>query len=778
MRTFDGKAAARETTAGSWLASRRFASFVVLLLTAIHSFACGSVIPCSQIDYGGCAVEEIDIVGNEQIADDEIKEVLATGEMGTFVEDVPFLSGIDGVTVTKERFDRFVLERDMERIQRLYRARGFYDARVEATRVRRAQPLDPERDGLRDNAVLVEVRIDEGEPVKVHQVDILWKDWDASSNPDVANDVTNAKRRLRLGQVFTEERYETTRANIAKSLTAGGYAYARVEKAAKVDIEKHEVHITYTIEMGPVCTFGPITIDGLGEIPEWQIRPSLDIEEGDPFSTEALEETEVILSDFNVFGAIAIEPQLSTKKPYATAVPIRITVQVSALRTIKLGGGIEAGDQVATRGIAGWQNLNTFGFLDRFNIEGRPRLVAYPWKLTNLFDTLPFMAVPEIAARSQYSFPIPYIRTTVFAIAEGSIGLDRNLVIPDCSAVDDVSTVQENDRTGCSPEDPIRGNRELAGKFGLERKFFLSRFLVSPSFGVRLIDPFSYSDADLPPGIGTINVRTLGLFLELDLRKGAGDKWDPIFPRSGFYAATNVELGGYWLGGDASDVTVRPEARFYAPIGRRIVIAGKLGMGFLYANNYAGPLDAPPRVATLTDFTTDPNKLALRGFAREMQILQLRGLFSGGPSSNRGYGFNQISPHRTIDDEGDQYATQVPTGGRTLWEASLDFRVMFGSTFGGALFIDASDVTPGSPELRLDHPHISTGFGIRYKTPVGPLRLDLGVRIPGLQVIGETGDLGCIAKGEVCELAIVDEGDPDTLFGLPLALSLAIGDAF
>ena len=54
---------------------------------------------------------------------------------------------------------------------------------------------------------------------------------------------------------------------------------------------------------------------------------------------------------------------------------------------------------------------------------------------------------------------------------------------------------------------------------------------------------------------------------------------------------------------------------------------------------------------------------------------------------------------------------------------------------------------------------------LRYDTPVGPLRVDVGYRIPGAQVMGEPIDPRI-------------EGDPGTVFGVPIAVALGIGEAF
>jgi hypothetical protein len=155
-----------------------------------------------------------------------------------------------------------------------------------------------------------------------------------------------------------------------------------------------------------------------------------------------------------------------------------------------------------------------------------------------------------------------------------------------------------------------------------------------------------------------------------------------------------------------------------------------------------------------------------------------RAFFSGGPMSNRGYGYNEIGPHRVLGDNGERLADPDAIGGRTLWEGSVELRFPIIGDLGGTIFVDASDVTRRLGELRINHPHISTGFGIRYDTPVGPLRLDWGFRIPYLQVLGEEKVESCIKLEVECPLLVIDEGDPGDFLGIPSALAIAIGHAY
>jgi outer membrane protein insertion porin family/translocation and assembly module TamA len=104
----------------------------------------------------------------------------------------------------------------------------------------------------------------------------------------------------------------------------------------------------------------------------------------------------------------------------------------------------------------------------------------------------------------------------------------------------------------------------------------------------------------------------------------------------------------------------------------------------------------------------------------------------------------------------------LPLGGRTKWEATIELRFPLVGELYGATFCDAADVAPNIFQYRFDRLHLSCGLGVRYSTPVGPLRLDVGYRIPGLQTLGSS-------EGE---------GIPPTFFGAPIAVAFSIGEAF
>jgi len=111
--------------------------------------------------------------------------------------------------------------------------------------------------------------------------------------------------------------------------------------------------------------------------------------------------------------------------------------------------------------------------------------------------------------------------------------------------------------------------------------------------------------------------------------------------------------------------------------------------------------------------------------------------FSGGANSQRGFAVNQAGPRDPF--------TGFPLGGNALLLNSIELRFpIWGTNIGGVLFHDAGNVFANLSDIsfrehqyghgeqpeegRENFNYIShaLGFGLRYRTPVGPIRLDLG----------------------------------------------------
>lgn len=170
---------------------------------------------------------------------------------------------------------------------------------------------------------------------------------------------------------------------------------------------------------------------------------------------------------------------------------------------------------------------------------------------------------------------------------------------------------------------------------------------------------------------------------------GFGAEWnttdDRMDPSRGWVTSAAVERVGGFLGGDVSFVRLTWEGRGYRHLVGRLVGAARLRLGV------ADPLGSSDEIPIYERF------------------------FSGGLNSVRGYGRWRVGP--IIGD---------PVGGRSQVEYSVELRHPITKQFGAAVFVDAGQVSVRSYDLPFDDLQYGAGVGVRYKSPVGPLRLDLG----------------------------------------------------
>jgi outer membrane protein assembly factor BamA len=703
-----------------------------------------SVVPaCATLPARRYATESISVTGNAAIDDPDILERIASRATPRF------LGLFQGVMYDYEVFDRYVLERDLQRIERYYRARGFYRSHVRAGRV-----FDSGR-----NKIRIEIVVEEGPPTLVGRVDVHGLEGtSAEVAMDAQSEVASA---VDIGDRFEEESFDVAAKELQQLFADNGHAYVKVKRAADVDVTRDLASLGFWVEPGPVVHLGQIDIKGLGKIPEEQIRLTMQLEPGDVYSLSELQSAERALLDLGVFSAVSVKPDLEHRSSARASdmagadddargaqgviqtVPVHVEVQQSRFHSIHLGGGLQVDSQrTDLHLVAGWEDRNLFGGLRNFLVEFVPGAVIYPTRLPDL--EAPERLLPQ--ARLRFEFRQPNF---LEAITAG--------VIRAQGSVSPVLLSSERD-----PAAPILGYRDLRASAGLERSLYWKLF-GSLTHNVQVNDPFTYAGT-LDSALNTAVVSYPELFLRLDARD------DRMEPKKGAYAATTLQFAG--IGGDARDVKVQPEARVYVPLGGRYNFAARGSFGLLFAENYGDTI-----AGNATDDQYTIPEAARPNVVRDIQLMYLRGFFAGGPGSNRGYALRDIGPRGQVPfyNPGQSTAEQaagcggadpgpncnLPLGGFTLWELSGEFRFPLLGELRGAIFADAADVSPYDVDFRFDRPHLSGGLGFRYGTPIGPVRFDIGYRIPGLQA----------PSGE-------DEYEPNDIFGLPIALSFGIGEPF
>ncbi|MBI4701052.1 MAG: BamA/TamA family outer membrane protein [Deltaproteobacteria bacterium] len=632
---------------------------------------CATLTGCvvKTLPEGASVVERLDVIGAEQVDADDVEAKIATAEtrrlLGGTLAGVPVLGVLDSLSVEYGVFDRYVLQRDLERVRRYYRSRGFYDAEVRAGRVIE----------LESGAVRVEVVVAEGEPVRVGDVALDWPGWRESF--EAMAELQEAIDAFRALPRFDEQEYERLKARLRRSLTERGYAHAAVRGQVHVDLVRHVATVRLLAQSGPRCTFGPITIQGLGPIPEGPVRRALGFEPGEPYSSAKIEAAHLALGDLGVFASAQIAAELGKQgAKQRSVIPISVLLEPSKLRRVKLGVGAELGSQLGSHAVLGWEHRNLLGGLRRLAAELRPALVFFPTRAETLFEQPPTRVLPEARLDLHFVQPgLPEARSNVLLDAGTQIYAPTSISVP-AKVGDDFNIV---------------GYRELDGSFGLERPFYVrlpeaTKLYVGQFIKLRFDDPFSYNQPDIPAGYERVLIPHLETVLWWDLRRGESGEPDPVSPRRGFYLGTNLQLAGGFLGGDADDVRLRPELRAYAPVTKKLTLALRATVGLLFPRSYGDTLTEPPAAQPTAQQ------------ARDLQILSFRALYSGGPGSNRGYGYREVGPHARLPflSQRGPSAELLPSGGLGLWELSTELRFPLSAKLRGALFIDAGDVTRSS----------------------------------------------------------------------------------
>ncbi len=726
------------------------AVFVVLCLA---SSGCVSRIQTQregcERDPDGCIIDKLDVEGARAIPAAEVADRIATAEsshiLGGAFEHIPLLELFDQLTVEYERLDRSVFERDLARIERFYRARGFFEARVRAGRIR------PRPDGK----VWIEIVVEEGRPALIGNVSLTWKDWKPTDDTrEVTRAVTEIRAEMVPGQRFDEQRYDDLQKKLLRAMTDLGFAYAKVTGHVDVDMARATADVSFTLELGPPCRFGEITIFGLGEIPEAAVRSAIALQPGKAYSTASIDAAHYALSELGVFTSVEAAPVLSPDNN--PVVPVRFTLAEAELRSVGVGFGIEVGSRVETHGTVSWESHNFQSGMRRLSLQARPGVVLWPNQISTPL-TKPTDLLPELRTNVEFRQPGALESRTNFLLTAS--------VLVYCPPVNCLPSLHVDGT------ESLLGYRQYSGRSGFERSFGRGRVALGQFINLQVYDPFSYNQNPIPEGYRRVVIPYVETTASLDLRKNALGKPDGVEPRSGFLVSASAQVSAL---GTARDVRLRPELRAFAPVSKRATLAFRLGGGFLVPGNYGDSLAYTGQA---------PNDEVASALARDLQIVRLRGLLSGGANSNRGYGFNQIGPSATTDLVYPPTAAQrqrqmlnlmVPVGGLTLWESSLELRIPLASSLGTVLFADASDVTTGTFDLRLTHPHLSVGAGARVDTPIGPLRFDVGYRVPGFQVVEGT----LRACSIDCPTQITEDQVPSTLFGLPIAVALSLGEAF
>ncbi len=187
---------------------------------------------------------------------------------------------------------------------------------------------------------------------------------------------------------------------------------------------------------------------------------------------------------------------------------------------------------------------------------------------------------------------------------------------------------------------------------------------------------------------------------------------DRLRPRKGFGGNATLRGGLQGAGSDANFLQLHVRGSWFQGLGARgrLIVRGEFGATYSDASSDGTLIDGVLIDSTLIDGALINSAL--------INIPPTLRFYAGGDRSVRGYDFREIGPRIPAAPGRPAFAL----GARNIVAASVEYEHFFTDTWGFAAFVDGGSAFDG----RIDRWRKGVGLGLRWNSPVGPLRVDIG----------------------------------------------------
>jgi outer membrane protein assembly factor BamA len=622
-----------------------------------------------------------------------------------------------GAFASRGRFSRRLVESDAQSMRLLYQANGFLDAKVE-------YEIEDDYKGKKYD-LFIRFKVQEGKQTRVASLSIegvhAFKEEELlgviGSSPGqpysefgVTTDRDNILA-LYFNEGFPEASFSSTAEHVGANAASTGGATDGTsskdpgQKDSKPAFEQADpVRLVYRLQEGPQTRARRILISGYQHTRPGVIRREIRIKSNEPLRQGDVVESQRRLYNLGVFNRVTIEPQ----NPSGTNPDKDIAVLVEEAKryTVAYGGGFEVQRLASTTNPTGGQvQAAPRGIIEvsKLNLTGRADSLSFKLRGSTLQGrALLGYFVPNTFGNSHFSF-----QATAFA-----------------EKTRDINTFTEQ---------RYEGSVQLT-----EQASPLTTVLYRYAFRKVLVSNLNIPSQEIPLFQQPTLVSQFGVTWFRDSRDNPADA-----TKGSFNSADFSDADTYW-GSSASFLRFFLQNSTYYPIKRRFSFARSTRLGILvpYRDTVSLTFPAP---------TTPPLPTVIPLPER---------FFAGGGTSLRGFALNQAGPRDAV--------TGFPVGGQALLILNQEFRFpmrlpFLGTSLGGAIFYDGGNVysrlsrisfraTLAKPTFGLQDPSLppgptnlpvcltncsnelnyfahTVGFGVRYKTPVGPIRVDLGYQL-------------------------------------------------
>jgi outer membrane protein assembly complex protein YaeT len=617
-----------------------------------------------------------------------------------------------------EGYDEALVLQSIDRIRADYQARGNYQVRVDRQETRS------------DTAIHLTLTIDPGPLFVLDNVKFTGNA--GVSERQLSELMTTSPRRLlRPGSGrLVDATLKEDLANIRSYYALQGYTRVRVGPEV-VEARERGLTLTVPIVEGPRSTVHAITLVGVAKLPEASVRDRLALRQGGPYHALLLQDSINAvrsLYDDQGYDAAQISAAVSWNDDHTLA-DVRLDVlegPQSRLDRVIVRGNVKTDEDVVRK------------FVDLKPGEplSRQRLLEVQHELYRLgvFSRVDFdvLSTTDDSAQRDVRLRLEEgsFRRYIYGVGydsekgvSGALGFSHvNLFGRALSFQADVKVSQLDNQLRLLLSEPYLGPYKLPVRLSLFRveekqDSFDSRrrglqVEVERQFGaLRLGGLYTYkivNTLNLASGISIDQIERDLTPVEIASVTGSAlyDKRDdPIDPHRGYSLATQLEWAFPVFSAHERFLKSINQATYQHPVGKLGVAAASFRLGAIEAYEHTCQ-----EGVTVLDPAACPIPLSERFFA-------------GGRSTNRAYARDALGI------PGDTLSGTTPLGGTGLALVNLDYRFPVYGAFGGVVFADSGNVWGDWRAMRLADFKNGVGLGVRYASPVGPVRLEVGWKL-------------------------------------------------
>ena len=665
----------------------------------------------------GPEVTQVRFEGNESFPSDSLARAIATRKTACrslwFYLPLPLCPlGVE-FALSRSTLRERDLPRDRARLVLWYRQRGFRDVMVDTAVV--------EQSG---SSARVMFRVDEGRPIIADSIEFLGVE-------DFVGDGLLDELPIARGDRLSTLAMDATRDSIIRRLTDDGYAYADVFRRVSRpgDPPSYDAIATFEVVPGPATTFGDISVEGIENLGLGTVLRTVELRSGDPYRRSEVDEATTRLYGLEIVRNASVVPDTVAFIQDPT-VDVAITVQEGDAYRVRAGGGWSTAECLNLE--ARWTSRNFFGGGRTLSVRGRvgnilasqSRDVLCPQSGERDGD----VDYGGLTGLGAVDFVQPWIFSTSNALS-ASLFVQRQS-LPDIFVRRALGAQVALSRSIAQRTVLTGFYRPELSELNAKDVLFCSGFLVCDPKDINALEGANW----LSP-VGLAFTR---------------DRSDDILnPRSGYRLLLDVEHAASWTASDFRYDRVIAEASRYMSAGR-VVFATRARGGWVGSGGFQGLVGQVTDTVGLVHpqkrfYTGGAN--SVRGFAQSRlgprvllaDPLTLVSMGACGPED--------LTPENAICDlrnvSGVEYEAQ-PIGGTRVMEANAEVRLALGLVE-AVLFTDVGQAWGPRERVLLEDLEFSPGIGVRFASPVGPIRLDLAYRFRGAE------DLPVVTEA-ICDL--------------------------